>query len=369
MEDDCTDEQQGGDKMDLLKIYNAVDAVLETLDFNALFPGFHKYKYAIYNSAEICFDGKIMPYQDGFRGDTAIEYNGEYVAIWNIEFDSVYDTEMLAYSLVHEMFHCHQRANGEKRYPSDFVLLSYPGDIDNFEKKYNENLYLTEAYEKHDIGALQKFAYIRSIRMKVYPDMVLQELKVETIEGMAEYVGLKALQVINCEKFANITNDYICKLRQQDNLLFDIRRIAYCSGALYDLCLDNNRIIIHNDFISEQTAYEQNYIAFNGITAEVRHYEFISHLYAEFIREREKLVAEHIKNAEYIVCNAFICGYDPMNMFRVGTLIYCKHFVCLNIDGRVQNINSAVVLKLGENSDQNVIGYYIGKQQSKTLAH
>ena len=30
--------------MDLLKIYNAVDAVLETLDFNALFPGFHKYK-------------------------------------------------------------------------------------------------------------------------------------------------------------------------------------------------------------------------------------------------------------------------------------------------------------------------------------
>lgn len=186
--------------MDLLKICNEVDVVLETLDFSALFADFHKYDYAIYNSAEICLNGEIMPYQEEFRGNTAIEYHGEYIAIWNMELDPVDDMDELAYLLVHEMFHCHQRANDEKRYPSDLILLNYPNDIDNFEKKYNENLYLAESYEKHDLKALRKFAYIRNLRMKVYPDMVRQELKVETLEGAAEYVGLKALQRIKPQK-------------------------------------------------------------------------------------------------------------------------------------------------------------------------
>ena len=344
--------------MNLLKIYNDVDRVLNRLDFNSLFTGFHKYKYAIYNSTEICLDGKLMPYQDEFKGNTAIEYNGEYVAIWNVELDPVDDMEEFAYSLVHEMFHCHQRANGEKRYPSDFILLNYPSDLDNFEKKYNENLYLAEAYEKNDEQALQKFAFIRNMRMKVYPDMVQQELKAETLEGMAEYVGLKALQSINYEKFIRIVKKYISQLRKQDSLLFDVRRISYYSGAIYYLCCDNNNIILHNDFVSEQTVYEQNPINIDGIIAEVKHFDFISHCYAEIITQREKLVAQHIEKGKYIACKAFICGYDPMNMFRIGDFIYCKYFVCLNMNGTIQNINSSVVLKMDENSTQNVVGYY-----------
>ena len=51
-----------------------------------------------------------------------------------------------------------------------------------------------------------------------------------------------------------------------------------------------------------------------------------------------------------------------MNMFRVGVLIYCNHFVLLNINGTVRSINSEVVLQLDENSNQNVIGYYLAKQ-------
>lgn len=62
-------------------------------------------------------------------------------------------------------------------------------------------------------------------------------------------------------------------------------------------------------------------------------------------------------------CKAFICGYDPMNMFRVGVFIYCKHFILLNINGTVRNINSEAVLQLDENSNQNVIGHYLAKQQ------
>lgn len=349
--------------MDLVKIYNKVDAILETLDFSALFAGFHKYCYAIYNSKEICLDGEILPYQEEFRGNTAIEYNGKYIAIWNMELDPVDDIEEFVYLLVHEMFHCHQRANGEKRYPSDLILLNYPSDIDNFEKKYNENLYLAESYEKHDLKALQKFAHIRNTRMKVYPDMVRQELKVETVEGAAEYVGLKALQRINRKKFTDVINEYLCKLRKQDSLLFDVRRISYYSGVLYYLCCDTNKMIVHNNFAGEQTIYEQNPIAFDDRPVEIKHYDFVSNRYAEIIREREKLITEYIEKWEYTACNAFICGYDPMNMFRVGVFIYCKYFICLNINGSVQNINASVILQLDENSDQNIVGYYCAKQR------
>lgn len=348
--------------MNLPEAYHAVNAVLDALDFNALFTGFHKYKYALYTNSVICLDGKMMPYQDAFRGNTAIVHNGEYVAIWNMELDPIDDSEIFAYLLVHEMFHCHQRANGEKRYPSDLILLRYPSDVDNFEKKYQENLYLAEAYEKHDQKALQKFAQIRNMRMNTYPDMVRQELKVETVEGMAEYIGLKALQRINFKKFAGIINDYLCKLRQQDSLLFDVRRICYYSGALYDLCLEKYGMKIHNEFADEQTIYEQNPIALDAGSVEINYYDFISSRLEEIIGEREKRIRESIENWEYTACNAFICGYDPMNMFRVGSFVYCKHFICLNVGGTIQTINASVLLRLDENSDQKIVGYYCAKQ-------
>lgn len=348
--------------MNLPEAYHAVDKVLDTLDFNALFAGFHKYKYALCTGSEICLDGKMIPGQDLFRGNTAIEYNGEYLAIWNMEADPVEDAEVLAYLLVHEMFHCHQRAHGEKRYPSDMALLNYPGDIENFQKKYNENLCLADSFEKNDEKSLRKFAWIRNMRMRLCPDVVQQELEAETIEGMAEYVGLKALQSINRKKFANVTSDYIQKLRAQDRLLFDVRRISYYSGALCNLCLDNHGMEIRNDFASKLTVYEQNPIAFDDAPITIKHYDFISSCYAEMIVERERVVTECIENWEYTACNALICGYDPMNMFRVGIFIYCKYFVCLNVNGTVQTIHTSVVLQLDENSNQTIVGYYCVKQ-------
>jgi hypothetical protein len=65
-----------------------------------------------------------------------------------------------------------------------------------------------------------------------------------------------------------------------------------------------------------------------------------------------------MENAKYTECQAFVCGYDPMNMFRQDDLIFCKHFVNLNENGKFIMIQSAVVLKLAEDSNRDVIGYY-----------
>lgn len=345
--------------MNLLKIYASVNTILDTIDFNALFDGFHKYRFALYNSKEIIIDGKVIPFQEGFRGNTAILYEGEYIAIWNMEFDPVDDPEKLAYCLTHEMFHCHQHMNNETRYPSDLELLNYPNDVENFIKKYNENRYLADAYERNDIALLRRFACIREIRHKTYPSMVCQEMKAETLEGMAEYIGLKALEHINAEKYHAIIDDYLGKLRAESYLLFDVRRISYYTGTIFFLCLEQFGFPISNVFDSKQTAYEQNNIDITGVTAEVLPYDFVLSNYEQFMNEKESKIKEHIEHSKYIESHAFICGYDPMNMFRVGDIVYCSHFVCLDESGDIKMIDSAVALKMAEGSNRNVVGYYL----------
>jgi len=60
-----------------------------------------------------------------------------------------------------------------------------------------------------------------------------------------------------------------------------------------------------------------------------------------------------------VACNGFICGYDPMNMFRLEDMIYCSHIVFLNIGGEIKTINSAVALQLVPGSVRDVLGYYV----------
>lgn len=344
--------------MDLVQTYNAVNEILDTIDFDVLFQGFHKYRFALYSSKEIVMDGKSMPYREDFRGNTAKEYEGEYVAIWNMEADPVEDLERLAYCMVHEMFHCHQFTNHESRFPSDFALLNYPADVENFTKKYNENRYLADAYEQQDIEQLRKFVCIRQDRYMKYSDMVRQEWKAETLEGMAEFIGLKALECINREKYRLIVKDYLGKLRDEGKLLFDVRRISYYTGAIFFLCMEELGFEVGNSFDSELTVYEQNAMDVTGNTADVISYDFIPSRLAELEAEKESKIKEHMEHAAFTECSGFICGYDPMNMFRQGDLIFCRHFVCLNVGGEVKTFTSAVVLKLAEGSDRDVVGYY-----------
>ena len=344
--------------MDLLQMYNTVNSILDTIDFNALFGGFQKYRFALYNENEIVLDGQVMPGREDFRGNTAKEYEGEYIAIWNVGFDPMEDVERLACCLIHEMFHCHQFTNKETRFPSDFELLNYPDDIDNFTKKYNENRYLADAYEQQNMELFRKFVSIRKERCVKYPDMVRLEWKAETLEGMAEYINLKALKQVDPEKHAADVEGFLAKLREESSLLFDVRRISYYVGALYFLCLEKLGMSVRNDFDSKLIAFEQNPVDTNGVEAGLRSYDFIPKQFEELTAEKEAIINEHMEGCTYTECPSFICGYDPMNMFRLGDFVYCKHFVCLNENGMVKTFTSAILLKLEEGSNQMVTGYY-----------
>lgn len=345
--------------MTLHEIYLQVNSRLETMDLGTLFAGFHLYKFAIYNSSEICIDGGVIPWQSDFRGNTSLKYKNEYVAIWNYELDPVEDMDYLAYCMVHEMFHCYQNENHERRFPSDLALLNYPDDLFNFTRKYNENRCLAAAYTNGSFESFRMFMGIRNQRAKQYPRMVTQEMKAETFEGMAEYVGLKALRLLDRKKFEATVNDYTEKLIGEGSLLFDVRRISYYSGAVFFLCLDLFGYHIAGGFTGELTPYEQIKINTDDIVPIIREYPFIRREYQKLTSEKTDMINRHLECAAYIECKAFICGYDPMNMYRWQKFIYCKYFVALNENGNVFPLNEPVLLVLAANSDSEIIGYYV----------
>lgn len=345
--------------MELMAIYNTLSDILCALDYEALFPGFRRYPFAIYTQGEVCLDGKLLPYEDCFRGNTSILYQGENTAIWNCEADPIVDLEILAYQMVHEMFHCHQLANKESVFPSDLALLNYPDDIVNFTSKYNENLYLAACYEKEDVVYLKKFITLREQRLRRYPDMVRQELRAETIEGMAEFIGLKALRVIDTRKFAEILGEYTHLLRGESDLLFDVRKISYYTGALYFLCLERLGYSVNRDFASSLTAFEQNIIVDNAAAAEIRNFSFIAEQHAAYVSKKKEAIATFVAGARYKACTAEICGYDPMNMFRAGDMIFCSHFVSLKEESRTKTYMRPIGLEMDGNSERRVRGYYL----------
>lgn len=112
---------------------------------------------------------------------------------------------------------------------------------------------------------------------------------------------------------------------------------------------------LNTAFSSEKTAYEMNRSDASGVTSEIVAYAFISKAYSKRTEEKKAKISAHIEHSKYAEIKAFIYGYDPMNMFRVGDVVYCKSFVFLNENGNVKTIDSAVRCKMEKGSEQSVI--------------
>ena len=49
--------------MELLTLYHAVAEQLDRLDFAALYPGYHRYPFALYDEEQVCLEGQLFPRQ------------------------------------------------------------------------------------------------------------------------------------------------------------------------------------------------------------------------------------------------------------------------------------------------------------------
>jgi len=326
------------------KLHSAIDNILSKLDFDSIWRGFFKFDFALYNKDTVYFKNKEIPWDNRFLGNTAIDFDGKLIAIWSVDSPETEDPEFLAADIVHEMFHAYQKLNNETRFPSDLELLTYPDNLDNFQCKMVENDLLAKVLTEKSILALKQFISIRKTRAYLIKDIIFQEYRAETLEGMAEYAGLAVLEQTNKEKFRTRLNAHLSRLTNPKDLLFNPRHLAYYTGAVLCYILKSLNVDFHHDFTESRTLFEIISDRVENLVVD----------FDKFMESKQKKFDDFLNNhSEAHQSDSFICGYDPMNMTRWGNKILCDHFVMLGD----QFIQGPVMLILHERSLNHVESY------------
>ncbi len=298
-----------------------------------------------------------MPYNDAFRGNTSIEFDGEFIAIWNDEIDPIEDIEFGAHSIIHEMFHCFQKEQQFQGYPNDFILYNYPRTYEIINAKFNETQLLIKAFNENDAESFDAFRKTRALRLSNAPQFTVQEIRTEKLEGLAEYVGLKALKSLNLKKYASIIGEYIKRLEMVSALYLDIRRVSYFIGTVLFFVLEQQNYGIN---MLEDGMFDAHEVS--SVVAPMMDHKELKELIVQDQQNKASIIADFIKEADYLDCEASICGYDPMNTFKIDDLMYCKYFIFLcHGDDSSFPINEEVVLRCKKGSLDGIEGYYLKK--------
>lgn len=250
-----------------INLHSAADVLLE-LDVEPFWLGFRKVAYAIYNSSEVLlfhhpkFQSHTfhqLKWDKRFVGNTLIMYEDYPTAIVSIE-GIEYMAELKSL-LVHELFHGFQYLCEEKRFPDELLGLTYPLIEENVELRSRERQCLSHALEASDTqirdAHLSHFFQIRSRRKELLGTYFTYETRVETIEGPAYYVELKAYAEESAQSLRAILNPFRQELINSNAAALHLRKSCYYSGLWMCLLLDEFSERWQEDFShSEGGLYE-----------------------------------------------------------------------------------------------------------------
>lgn len=184
----------------LQSMYQAVSSRLARVPFAQIWPGFSPGAFALYQGQLACIAGALQPRPQSFLGNTALPWQGGYLAIWELEGEE--DPDHLAANLVHELFHVYQFTCRESRFPQDIPLLLSPAPPSSLASRMQEGALLAQAVTADPSMALECLSQFCALRRQRQdsPEWE-QECLVETAEGMAEFADLSALEALAPEKY------------------------------------------------------------------------------------------------------------------------------------------------------------------------
>ncbi len=222
--------------MNLHEYYNQISQRLPAIQFASIWQGFLPYKFALYSDTQCYFDGQYINLTDDFVANTAINYNGEYIAIWNI--DQAPDCiDSLTACIVHEMWHAHQFTMGECRWANEMhALQHYHYDDNAISIKLHEASIMSNIIDG-DTSQYQHLLALRAQRQQMFCYQYNYEAQIEQIEGSALYIELMVLKQLNVNKY----EQRMAKARAQiadPNRYLPIRTVCYTVGALLLMCID-----------------------------------------------------------------------------------------------------------------------------------
>ena len=187
-------------------------------------------KFALYTDNECFFNGAYIKKTNAFFANTSILYNGEWIAIWNVQEEM--NPIVLTSKIIHEMFHGFQMMQNESRFCDDLdALYNYKYEEDNLNLKVKENKLLYSLSTQFDSKTFEEFLQIRKYRSNSFNYYYHYESCIEQIEGTANYVELCSLKQLSPELFEKRFSTMKERIINPSNL-FPIRVICYDIGAL-----------------------------------------------------------------------------------------------------------------------------------------
>jgi len=334
-------------KRNMIDIYNTIEKKINTINFEKLFLGFPRFEFALYNDNIVVMKDQIIPYDNRFIGNTSITYEGKHIAIWKI--DTIYvHFNTLATKIVHEMFHAWQMKLQEKRFPNEHQGLFYHYEKYNISMKFDETKYLLKAYEDEDKNALEKFVNLRERRRRDYPLEVQFEEGVETIEGMATYVELEALKMLDVDEYHKAYDRLKDSIKNIGHYI-PIRAVSYDVGALMIMVAKSLEMeYVHEIGEEDRPLYK---LIFTDVPLIDFYYEntlvdleFLDGYYQDILSRITNVL---ISNPRIHHCD-YVVGFDPLNTFKIEKYVYYRHFVMIQSNDRQIFIRNEAVGELDE---------------------
>ncbi len=181
---------------DLEDLYNKVAAAIVNVDFAKFWEGFKPLKFALYNETECFFDGRFIEKTPEFCANTAIEYRGKMIAIWNVQQEM--PISVFASKIIHEMFHGFQKERGWDCWADEMeALYRYRYSEENLNVKLHENRLLLDMLEDFDADKYRELLACRKYRSERFPYEFSYECCGEEIEGSANYVEWQVLRQLD----------------------------------------------------------------------------------------------------------------------------------------------------------------------------
>lgn len=332
--------------MDLKQTYQTVNNIISTVDFSKLWKGFKPLKFALYNDERCFFDGRYIDKTAQFCANTAIEYDGEYIAIWNVTEEM--DADILASKMIHEMFHAFQYSNGESRFPNELdALKRYRCDAENLSVKFEENMLIAKLRDEFSKAEYEKFLAMRKYRMTRFPYEFRYEAAIEQIEGSANYVELMSLRQISAEKYKTLLEKMKTKICTPQNMI-PIRVVSYAVGALLFSILKDNDVVDFEAFSDLPTA-----VRVLDNAAQIEPLQSvnpdITAIMESYDRETERIIQKAVSDGNVEVGGEFDLIYvNVYDARRRGNYIVTTYFVAYSDSGNDTVLNGDFVVELND---------------------
>ena len=341
--------------MDLAAIYEGVKERLARIDFNKLWEGFHPFRFALYNEKECVFDGQRIEKPAGFLANTAVEYNGELVAIWNV-MEAPEDMDAFCASIAHEMFHAFQRESGESRRPDEnAALMRYEYSAENVSGKLLEAGLMRGIIENGGDEAYKRLVGIMRKRADDYPFEFDYEARIAEIEGSACFTELAALEQLDPEKaerrWRKLLDDIMDPAKYAP-----VRIIQYSVGAALIRCV--------------RTLRDDGCFGAGSVPFAVRLIEnarpaneafipdpAVGRMIAEYNADTERIVKAALEKNEVLLEGKYpLVSLNVYNARRTGRYAVSTYFIAYSDSGETRTIQGDVVAELDE--ENNILKVY-----------